>query len=340
MATPKWQEIDQDFPVAGQDNESQGFRDNFTAIKETLEYAEDEIITLQETTAKLDIRNEFGLEATLETVKLVAHAEQTFRPGQSIVSNQEVSYDTGSYHSLIIGTPTGGGNTITLNLAGFPIPSGTEDGRYARMRVDAVLGQAITIPKVLQFANTLGDIYYDSSWPAAITVSSQSTPVVMEFWSYDGGENIYASYLGVFGDAGKTTTFENISVSGNAALGNALTDTVTFHAIPKIPTVNGSTLPSIASAQVGMMVYNIDSNVVLACKRKSVLIPIIEQDIVQIVKGGRYVIVEVGGTDFTLVGAPNSSIGTVFDASWTGATPPLAFGGIGRVAEIEWVSLG
>jgi len=340
MATPKWQEIDQDFPVAGQDNESQGFRDNFTAIKETLEYAEDEIITLQETTAKLDIRNEFGLEATLETVKLVAHAEQTFRPGQSIVGDQEVSYETGSYHSLIIGTPTGGGNTITLNLAGFPIPSGSEDGRYARMRVDAVLGQAILTSKVLQFTNTLGDIYYDSSWPAAITVSSQSNPVVMEFWSYDGGENIYASYLGVFGDSSRTATFENVSVSGNAALGNALTDTVTFHAIPKIPTVNGTTLPSIAVAQVGMMVYNIDSNAVLACKRKSVLIPVIEQDIVQIIKGGRYTIVEVGGTDFTLVGAANNSIGTVFDADWSGATPPLAFSGIGRVAEIEWVSLG
>jgi hypothetical protein len=340
MATPKWQEIDQDFPVAGQDNESQGFRDNFSAIKETLEYAEDEILTLQETTAKLDIRNEFSIDATLETVKLVAHAEQTFRPGQAIIGNQEISYETGSYHSLIIGTPSGGGNTITLNLSGFPIPSGTEDGRYARMRVDAVLGQGITTAKILQFANVDGDIYYNSSWPAAVTVSSQTNPVVMEFWSYDGGENIYAKYHGVFGDSGKTTTFENINVSGNAALGNALTDTVTFSGIPKIPTVNGITLPSIAVTQVGMMVYNIDSNAVLACKRKSVLISVIEQSIVQIVKGGRYVIAEVGGTDFTLVGAPNNSIGTVFNANWTGTTPPLAFGGIGRVAEIEWVSIG
>ncbi len=340
MATPKWQEIDQDFPVAGQDNESQGFRDNFSAIKETLEYAEDEILTLQETTAKLDIRNEFSIGATLETVKLVAHAEQTFRPGQAIVGNQEISYETGSYHSLIIGNPSGGGNTITLNLAGFPIPSGNEDGRYARMRVDVVLGQAITTARVLQFANTAGDMYFDSRWPATVSVSSQSNPVVLEFWSYDGGQNIYAKYLGVFGDSSRDTKFENISVIGNAVLGDALTDTVTFNAIPKIPTVNGTTLPSIAVTQVGMMVYNIDANAVLTCKRQSTLIPVIEQDIVQIQKGARYVIVEIGGTDFTLVGSPNNTIGTVFNADWTGATPPLAFGGIGRVAGIEWVSIG
>lgn len=200
MATPKWQEIDQDFPVAGQDNESQGFRDNFSAIKDTLEYAEDEIISLQETTTKLDIRNEFSLDATLETVKLVAHAEQTFRPGQAIVGNQEISYSTGSYHSLIVGNPSGGGNTITLSLSDFPIPSGNEDGRYARMRIDAVLGQAIPTAKFLQFTNSTGDIYYSNNWPTVITVSSQSNPVVMEFWSYDGGTNIYAAYMGVFGD--------------------------------------------------------------------------------------------------------------------------------------------
>ena len=89
-----------------------------------------------------------------------------------------------------------------------------------------------------------------------------------------------------------------------------------------------------------MMVYNITANTVLTCKRQSTLIPVIEQDIVQIQKGARYVIVEVGGTDFTLVGAPNNTIGTVFDADWDGPTAPLAFSGIGQVAGIEWVSIG
>jgi hypothetical protein len=45
--------LDEDFPVAGQGNDSQGFRDNFSVIKIGLETAASEISVLQETTAKL-----------------------------------------------------------------------------------------------------------------------------------------------------------------------------------------------------------------------------------------------------------------------------------------------
>lgn len=45
--------LDEDFPVAGQDNDSQGFRDNFSVIKTGLETAASEISVLQATTAKL-----------------------------------------------------------------------------------------------------------------------------------------------------------------------------------------------------------------------------------------------------------------------------------------------
>ena len=39
--------IDSAYPVAGQDNDSQGFRDNFTNIKTNFEYAGSEITDLQ-----------------------------------------------------------------------------------------------------------------------------------------------------------------------------------------------------------------------------------------------------------------------------------------------------
>ena len=43
--------IDADFPIAGQDNDSQGFRDNFSEIKTGLGTAATEITSLQTTTA-------------------------------------------------------------------------------------------------------------------------------------------------------------------------------------------------------------------------------------------------------------------------------------------------
>jgi hypothetical protein len=71
MATMRNLDIDQDFPVAGQDNESQGFRDNFDAIKESLTYADETLNDLIDTTVKLGVRNQFQIEGTLETVKLL-----------------------------------------------------------------------------------------------------------------------------------------------------------------------------------------------------------------------------------------------------------------------------
>ena len=46
--------FDAAYPVAGQDNDSQGFRTNFTVTKTALEAARDEITALQTNTAKLN----------------------------------------------------------------------------------------------------------------------------------------------------------------------------------------------------------------------------------------------------------------------------------------------
>ena len=44
--------INRDYPVAGQDNDSQGFRDNFSIIKDNFVATKAEIETLQSTTAQ------------------------------------------------------------------------------------------------------------------------------------------------------------------------------------------------------------------------------------------------------------------------------------------------
>src|SRR6056300_385636 len=51
--------IDDNYPVAGQDNDSQGFRDNFQNIKTALTTAKTEITGLQDTRARVDQNNDF-----------------------------------------------------------------------------------------------------------------------------------------------------------------------------------------------------------------------------------------------------------------------------------------
>ena len=51
--------VNADYPVAGQDNDSQGFRDNFSILKSNFVAAKTEIEELQDITAKLNDTNDF-----------------------------------------------------------------------------------------------------------------------------------------------------------------------------------------------------------------------------------------------------------------------------------------
>ncbi len=86
--------IDGTYPVAGQDNNSQGFRDNFTNIKTNFQYAEDEIT---------DLQNNAVLKSALSGTTL-----NNDMLG-SLLSNAQLQ-DMG-YTRLALGT-TGGSTTI------------------------------------------------------------------------------------------------------------------------------------------------------------------------------------------------------------------------------------
>ena len=50
--------VNAEYPVAGQDNDSQGFRDNFSILKTNFVAAKTEIEELQDITAKLNVAND------------------------------------------------------------------------------------------------------------------------------------------------------------------------------------------------------------------------------------------------------------------------------------------
>ncbi len=54
--------INDNFPVAGQDNDTQVFRDNFNTIKTSLASAKTEINEVLGAAARLDNDNDFGLK--------------------------------------------------------------------------------------------------------------------------------------------------------------------------------------------------------------------------------------------------------------------------------------
>lgn len=254
MPTPEqYKLIDKDFPIAGQDNESQGFRDNFAATFDSLEYCETEITSLQENTVKLNVENTFTEDSAIKEAKLVACSEEVFDLASSAtIRDQDIDYNFGGYQAFKLGAPA---NDVPyqFTITGWPKVDGlaANKGKYARIRVQ--LTSVDNQPRIPSFiTDNNSAIRYDNSWPATLTVSSATHPTVVEFWTYDGGDTVYAKYLGVFGSGVGSTVVDNLTVNGNATLGNAISDTVTFLGIPKLPVFEEDPL----TGQVGMLIFN------------------------------------------------------------------------------------
>src|SRR5210317_377414 len=110
--------IDTTYPIAGQDNDSQGFRDNFTNIKTNFEAAESEIDDLQ---AKVLLKSALTggtLDNDLDGELMKNAKIQGYRAtkvDQSSTSGTiTLDYSAGHYHTI-----TSGGN-ITLAFSNFP----------------------------------------------------------------------------------------------------------------------------------------------------------------------------------------------------------------------------
>ena len=121
--------IDGTFPVAGQDNSSQGFRDNFTAIVNNFTTASSEITSLQNNTASTNASTNFNgytiSNANFQNNKFTVVNHGSISDGTTVTLN----YESGHYHQ-ITGTighdSTNGAGGYTLAFSNMP---GTGAGR-------------------------------------------------------------------------------------------------------------------------------------------------------------------------------------------------------------------
>jgi hypothetical protein len=127
--------IDENYPIAGQDNDSQGFRNNFSIIKDGLATANSEITNLQLNTAKLNVANNFNgtLIDNAQTNRLYG---TVFSITQT-VGTTVIDYANGEYQTLGIG-----GNH-SLRFTGFP-QAENGNGKYSKIRLE--LKPAGTVP--------------------------------------------------------------------------------------------------------------------------------------------------------------------------------------------------
>ena len=179
--------IDADYPRAGQDNDSQGFRDNFTKVKDELTNAHADLTALDTNTVKNNdaITNMQG--NTINNV-VITQGSQKFYSGGVLSSAgvRPVSYEIATYHSYTINS-TG----VTLQLADWPT-----SGKYAEVLIE-LRGRSQADTVTFDTENS-GSIKVATGFAHPATIDDNIHPYIYRFWTIDGGQTVYGEYLGEF----------------------------------------------------------------------------------------------------------------------------------------------
>lgn len=176
--------IDGTYPVAGQDNDSQGFRDNFTNIRNNFSYAESEVSDLQAkalTTSALiggTLTNNMSYNQ-IQYAQLFSPS-YTFNNQGSLAGAVLIDYSQGSVQQV---TPIG---SITLSFANWPT-----SGQYGSVQVWLTItnvNYTVTVPSSVTIG--LSDIAGANTSTNVITFDAPDS-YILEFSSTNAGSNIF-----------------------------------------------------------------------------------------------------------------------------------------------------
>jgi hypothetical protein len=199
--------IDGTFPVAGQDNSSQGFRDNFTNIKNNFTFARNEINDLQ---AKVVLTS--ALEG--QTLSNDLAGTQLIRP-QLKAWTQAILELPASTGTVIVDFTSGNfqkvetTGAISLTLANWP-SSGSGGLGYGTVRLWIKINNVahtVTLPSSVTIAED--DITGYESSTRTITFDTTGD-YIFDISSSDGGTNYFIQDL----TRNRSTIRSNVSVTG------------------------------------------------------------------------------------------------------------------------------
>jgi hypothetical protein len=185
-STVEYTNIDEEFPIAGQDNDSQGFRDNFAEIKQGLENASVELSQLLTNSASKAVDNNFNgnVISNASTLQLT---EEVYNGNSNVDSDPKgtIDWTDGSYMNVTVTAD------VTLTLGGWG-----DNGKLSKMRL-AIRSNGNTNTISFAAANA-GSLRADSNFPSPFTVTSATTPRMVDAWTSDGGATVYLLNLGLF----------------------------------------------------------------------------------------------------------------------------------------------
>jgi len=183
--------INENFPVAGQDNDTQTFRDNFSTIRDNFEAAKTEITDLQDNAARTDQDNDFLYNVVGSLTLQDAYLRKKDYGAAIVAGTQDISFKQAMYHVVKFGANT------SLSFSEFPTTAVdiTGLGQVGKATLELYGdGSARTIT----FVTSGGTVLKKSpGFPGSVTVTSATDPVIIEVWQHSATV-IFMNYLGLY----------------------------------------------------------------------------------------------------------------------------------------------
>lgn len=216
--------IDGSYPVAGQDNNSQGFRDNFTNTKVNFQYAVDEINDLQNKAVLKAALTGTTLDNNMANALIYAAKVQAFSATKVSVSGTSgsisINYGSGHYQSIT----TSGSITLAFPTANWP-PTGTYG--YLKLQINITnIAHTVTLPASV----TLGTVGLQGYSAGTITFGATGV-YEFGFGSYDAGTTVtifdlnraLTNFTAADLQIDDLTATGSASITGNVQAGNLRT---------------------------------------------------------------------------------------------------------------------
>ena len=185
--------IDANYPVAGIDNDSQGFRDNFNSIKTNITTAGAEITALQANRARLDAdNNHVGNE--IQDAELLQVTEKFNNSFQTLTADHQVDYRDAHVHQFNATAPAG--NIMTVSFVGWPT------ARYAKVRLIMSVSSGVSTNITLSPGSGTGLNDNNAAWVGGNNIlthtGSIGQKIIVDVFTYDTGNNLFFNYIGSF----------------------------------------------------------------------------------------------------------------------------------------------
>ena len=178
--------------MAGQDNDTQVFRDNFDTIKTNFSEAKTEITDLQTNAARTDVDNDFNNKLISGAVMLNNYDKKF--DGGVITAPLTVDYENGNSQIFRFGA------TTTVEFLNFPDDTSLPTG-LGKVTLE-LYGDGTA--RTLTFITSGGTVIKkNATFPATFTLTSaeaaagNGNPVMIEVWQHKS-DRIFLNYLGQF----------------------------------------------------------------------------------------------------------------------------------------------